>query len=180
MKQIKLNSISDRFFDEAWNLYEDSFPIEERRVLSTQSLIMKNPHYNFEIVRMNDRLIGIMLWWGFKNLRYIEHLATMPDQRGKGYGTQIVTQFIERDSRPILLEVEPVDNELKQSRINFYQRLGFKLNSHFYMQPSLNKESLPVRLLLMSYPHTMTTEELAVFVEECHPIIYTENTKQKT
>ena len=47
MKQIRLNNTSDTSFQKAWELYEDAFPIEERRTLSEQTIILENESYHF-------------------------------------------------------------------------------------------------------------------------------------
>ncbi len=42
MKLIRLKHISDNYFQKAWKLYEDAFPIEERKLLDNQSYILQN------------------------------------------------------------------------------------------------------------------------------------------
>jgi ribosomal protein S18 acetylase RimI-like enzyme len=175
MNQIKVTDISDVYFQKAWELYENSFPVDERRTIKTQGKIMKMKNYNFEIILNYGVFIGFMFWWKFNNLRYIEHFATSHKYRCKGYGESILRGFVERDNKPILLEVELPEGEIEQRRINFYQRIGFKLNNHLYVQPSLSIQTSSVKLLLMSYPDYLSEKDVSLFVKECHPIIYLES-----
>jgi GNAT superfamily N-acetyltransferase len=172
MNSTRLTDRSDRYFKEAWALYMEAFPKEERRTLARQTEIMKAPYYNFEIFVQEARFVGFLLWWEFKNLRFIDHLATLPRQRGKGHGTGIMKQFLSRDTHPVILEVELPEDVLKQRRIHFYENLGFKLNLHSYLQPPLQAGCDALALRLMSYPVKITEASAAAFVKNYHPMIY--------
>ena len=90
MEQIRLENISDNFFKEAWVLYENSFPMEERRLIDSQAKVMKHLKYNFDILIKEEQFIGLLFWWEFDNLRYIEHFATVENLRDKGFGKLIL------------------------------------------------------------------------------------------
>ena len=172
MEHIRLTDSSHHLFQEAWELYEQSFPLEERRPLPWQHDIMPHANYHFELILQEDVLTGILLWWSFEEVRYIEHFATVPALRGRGYGKRILEAFIKRETRPILLEVEPPHEEVQQRRIRFYQQNGFVLNHHFYQQPPYHHGQPPLTLLLMSYPTIVSAETVAHFVAKRHPLIY--------
>ncbi|WP_299818325.1 GNAT family N-acetyltransferase [uncultured Pontibacter sp.] len=172
MKYIRLKDASHRLFEEAWELYQNSFPLEERRPLPWQLDIMPQANYHFELILQEGSFIGLLLWWSFEEVRYIEHFATVPAVRGKGYGKRILHAFVNRDTRPVLLEVELPQEEIKRRRIRFYEQSGFVLNHHFYQQPSYHQGQQPLTLLLMSYPTTVTAEDVAHFVSVRHPLIY--------
>jgi hypothetical protein len=38
MKKLRLNCISDYYFQSAWELYEEAFPLEERRSIDRCSI----------------------------------------------------------------------------------------------------------------------------------------------
>ena len=172
METIKLRDIKHPYFARAWALYEEAFPLEERRLIISQITIMNHPNYHFELILQDDCFLGILLWWGFDDLRYIEHFATLPAHREKGYGKEILESFIQRDSRLIVLEVELPDEEIEQRRIQFYERIGFHLTDHYYQQPVYHEGDQPLQLLMMSYPICISAEELAHFIKDYHPIIY--------
>jgi len=174
MEQIRLKNISDNFFQEAWVLYENSFPLEERRLLDSQAKIFKNDDYNFDIVIEDEQFIGFVLWWEFDNLRYIEHFATTEHLRNKGYGKLILDTFIKRNHIPIILEVELPNSKICQRRIKFYERIGFRLNTHYYEIPPQHKGFSPLELLIMSFPSSISEKDVKNFIEQCHPIIFKE------
>ena len=177
MEKIRLTDISHPYFAKAWALYGDAFPLDERRSLNSQTSIMSHPNYHLELIFQDDCFLGILFWWGFVDLRYIEHFATLPDHRGKGYGKDILHDFKQRDSRFLVLEVElPVD-EINKRRIQFYKRLGFYLTDHLYYQPAYREGGLPIQLMLMSYPSGISAEEVEYFVTMGHPVIYCSITK---
>jgi GNAT superfamily N-acetyltransferase len=172
MRKIRLTNTSDDYFPDAWSLYNDAFPSDERRLLSHQIEILSLNYYHFEVLLNENDFIGIVLWWEFEDLKFIEHLAIQPSQRAKGYGKEILSTFITRDNRPVLLEVELPENKINENRILFYQKLGFKLNYHSYSQPSMRIGSQPVELYLMSFPDPISEELVSNFILQYHPRIY--------
>ena len=157
---------------EAWQLYESSFPQEERRTLEVQGKIMKNTEYNFEVILSGDSVLGFILWWEFKDMVFVEHFATSPELRGQGYGKTILQEFLKRSQRPVILEVELPEPGIKERRIAFYERLGFTLNTHNYVQPPMQKGCGELPLFLMSYPEKFSKESVSHFVDNYHPLIY--------
>lgn len=172
MKQIRLKNISDDYFYKAWELYEDAFPMQERRLLDAQIVVMKKVNYHFDLIIDNKQLIGFLLWWNFETYRYVDHFATAIHQRNKGFGKLILENFMKINDKPILLEVELPNSTIDQRRIKFYERIGFKLNQHYYEVPPLKKGQPPLELLLMSYPDYLSTKDVEQFIEKCHPIIF--------
>ncbi|WP_420573293.1 GNAT family N-acetyltransferase [Kordia sp.] len=172
MRFIRLKNISDNYFQKAWALYEDAFPLEERRLLDEQSYIFQNDRYHFDILIDKDQFLGFILWWDFKTYRYIDHFATPVKQRNKGIGKFILNNFIERNDKSIILEVELPTSRINERRIKFYQRLGFQLNQHHYEIPPLKENQSPLQLLIMSYPSLITNKDVEHFVEKYHPVIF--------
>ncbi|MFI3265807.1 MAG: GNAT family N-acetyltransferase [Rikenellaceae bacterium] len=162
----RITSEKDTLFSFCWELYLSSFPEIERRDLDYHTQALTYTQFHFDAILYQGKAVGLISWWDFDNLRYIEHLATSSAVRGKGLGAQIITDFINEDSKDILLEVEHPTNELSTRRVGFYERLGFVLNDHRYFQPSyrqIDGEELP--LLIMSYPHPISQERLQEFVD---------------
>jgi ribosomal protein S18 acetylase RimI-like enzyme len=173
MNCTRIKNTEHPLFGQAWNLYKKSFPPEERRPLRMQNRIMDNPLYHVDIITGKDKFIGFILWWGFENVRYIEHLATSPRLRGKGYGRRILENFISKSAIPVLLEVEHPTTEINKRRIGFYRRTGFVLNEHIiYKHPPYRKGGEYVSLMLMTCPDAITEKEAGRFCEEYHPVIH--------
>jgi Acetyltransferases len=166
MKYTRVKNTEHPFFKKAWNLYKKSFPPEERRQLCTQRKIMDNPLYHFEIITDNNEFTGFILWWDFENIRYIEHLAILPQLRGKGYGQHVLKRFTSRPEIPTLLEVEHPDTEINKRRIDFYQRIGFVINKYEYKQPPYKKRGNYVPLILMTYPKIISKENINLFCQQ--------------
>ncbi len=173
MESIRLRHINQTHFQDAWDLYENAFPKDERRALGLQKEIMKNPNYHFDIVRLDGIFVGFILWWQFEGIKYIEHLATEPKFRGKGYGKIIVEQFISKSRDDIILEVEMPSNSINKRRIAFYERLNFKLNPHYYEQLPMQKGGKPIQLQLMTYPDKLTDAKLLAFKENFRKMCFT-------
>ncbi len=172
MRQIRLKHISDTYFYNAWRLYEDAFPIEERRLLDDQECIFKKDNYHFDVLIDKNQFIGFILWWDFDTCKYIEHFATSIEYRNRGLGKLILTKFIAGNDTDILLEVELPVSSMNKRRIQFYERIGFKLNQHYYEIPPVIKDASPLQLLLMSYPDFVSSKVVSHFIENYHPVIF--------
>lgn len=172
MKQIRLKNTTDLYFHEMWKLYQEAFPVEEQRTLEEQSLILKKDDYHLYVFLAEEQFIGFIMWWDFTPYRYIDHFATAVKNRNKGFGKTILTQFLEQNTKPVLLEVELPTSDINQRRIQFYERLGLKLNPHFYTIPTVDADQRPWQLLVMSYPDLITEKDLKQFVEQYHPILF--------
>jgi len=172
MKLIRLKHISDNYFQKAWKLYENAFPVEERRLLDNQSYILQNDNYHFDVLIDKDQFIGFILWWDFDTHRYIDHFATALKQRNKGIGKLILNKFIDSDNKSIILEVELPTSNINERRIKFYERIGFKLNQHYYEIPVIKEDLSSLQLLIMSYPNLISKKDIDLFVAKNHPIIF--------
>lgn len=172
MKQIRLKNTTDNYFQITWELYEAAFPPEERRSIDAQARVMQKPNYHFDIITDEKQFIGFLLWWDFETHRYIDHFATSTQQRNKGFGKLILEKFLNNNDKPILLEVELPNSTINQRRIKFYERIGFKLNQHYYEVPSIKEDQTSLQLLLMSHPTVLSVKDVEQFVKICHPIIF--------
>ena len=135
--KIEIKPLSKPFENEACNLFEAAFPIEERR---PSDLWVKyhysNEKFEIKLIFVDGIFQGILTYWNFDDFIYIEHFATLSTIRGRGIGSEALNAFIESyKSQPIVLEVEPPIDSITQRRINFYERHGFTLTNKTYIQP---------------------------------------------
>lgn len=179
LKRTRLHNANERMFSKVWELYTKSFPADERRLLVAQLGVMGKKEYRCEWVALDGEFAGLLFWWSILGVRFIEHLAISPDQRGKGYGRGILIEFIAESAAPILLEVEKpelamtgAEKELRERRIKFYSKLNFVLNRHDYTQPAYFSGGERLNLYVMSYPEPLSREALGEFVYNCHPVIF--------
>ena len=158
MELLRVNT-TNPYYAEAEDLMKDAFPPEERRPLAEQrDYADHNPLFRPHVVLDNGKFAGLLNFWQLDGFLYAEHLATLPSLRGKGLGQRVMEKLINDSSLPIVLEVEPPTDELKQRRIGFYQRCGFMLWEHrTYMLPPYSAQlpSIPLRLMV----HGQLSEE---------------------
>ncbi len=138
--------------EEIQKLYEDAFPLRERRDFSAllDLLVIEN----MELKAINDfsLIIGFLIQWEFKSFNYIEHLAIDPSQRGKNYGTKVMKKIIGNSDKILLLEVEPPHDDISNKRILFYEKLGMKVCPFTYEQPPYREDEKSFPMLIMSFP----------------------------
>ncbi|MFI3269405.1 MAG: GNAT family N-acetyltransferase [Rikenellaceae bacterium] len=159
--------LSAALFAEAWKIYEYSFPRNERRTLEDQELRMADDRYNFEVaLNAEDEVVGIVCYWifsdeeGAKNTErdedaakyiYLEHLATSKELRNGGFGAKTL-DHLKSLNLPMLLEIEPPEDELTRRRQGFYERSGFVLNEYNHRHTPYRADTGDVTLRIMSYP----------------------------
>lgn len=169
----RVTSVDDCLFQFAWDLYVASFPEQERRELDYQREALEVGEFYADVVLESDKPIGILFWWSLSDLVYVEHLATSPAVRGRGYGDRILRELIERSDKPIILEVEHPTCEMSRRRIGFYERVGFTLSDLHYSHPSYQQPSDErVELMIMTHPQAITEHELAKFTSKEFPKIH--------
>lgn len=161
-------------YDEAERLMQSAFPPEERRPTAQQrDYTDHNPRFHACLIMENKRFLGLLNYWTLDGFAYIEHLATLPELRGKGIGQQALQLFTNRIERPVILEVEPPTDGLTARRIAFYQRCGFKLWEHnSYIQPPYSPDLPSVPLLLMAYGPADETSDFEHILHELHTCVY--------
>lgn len=176
IQRKNISTIKDPLFQFCWELYRAAFPENERRGLDYHIETMSKEQFHCDVVLDNDEPIGILFWWDLGEFTFVEHLATIPTVRGKGYGSQILNKLISSGEKPILLEVEHPCNEICRRRIKFYERIGFVLNHYPYYQLSFKQiKGEPLSLLVMTHPKAITESELKSFISKEFPIIHFRN-----
>lgn len=168
----KKNPMSRGQFSRLFELMEYSFPQNERRDFKEQFEEFQKPLFRSLVLSENDKIIGFLNYWELSELIYIEHFAIDRTLRGKGLGTGLVGKFREiTENRPAVLEAEPPElNDTAFRRVEFYKRLGFRLNDYGYLQPPYRAGETPVRLVIMSSPNALSPEEF----ERARSTIYRE------
>ena len=145
---IKFNPVktTDTSYAFVENLLHESFPEEERRDDDMQRYNTdNNPLFTAYLITDDAENIGKL-----SGFLYVEHLATSPGVRNKGYGKMIMQALLNNfpDSK-IVLEVELPEDEFSKRRIGFYERNGFTLCEKPYMQPPYRKSGSPIPMYIM-------------------------------
>ncbi len=160
-------------FDEVYDLMVTSFPSSERRTYEDQKALLEKENYEIEINRNEDgELLSFMAIWQLETSHFIEHLAVSPLSRGGGVGGKVMKAMMDKSEKPVLLEVEHPENDIAKKRIQFYERLGFHLNTHEYVQPPIQEGEEPLPLHIMSYPHPIKEEDFSYFKDDIFTQLY--------
>lgn len=172
-----IQDITDAYWTEFIDTYTSSFPVEEQRPIdSIISLILKEKRFKAMILlNESNHFIGFITTWKFASFIYIEHFALSSVYRSRGYGSQALRSFIQKNSLPIVLEVEPPIDAFSQRRIRFYERCGFTVYNYDYTQPPYTPDLSSVSLRLMgTLPMTLSVEHVASTLhQEVYKVIET-------
>ena len=148
----------------------EAFPEKERHELAIQRRMLDEPNYHYDIYSHSGQLVGIMLWWELPAWCYLAHFASAEALRNQGFGSKMLQDYIGRQQKQIILEVEIPMDPLDHRRIGFYRRNGFILNDHPYQIPAMGKSpALPFHL--MTYPEVLSDSELSEFEKQLFPIL---------
>ncbi len=158
----------------------EAFPPEERRPQEKQrDFTDHNALFHPHAVVEDGMFAGLLNYWSLGNFIYIEHLATLPSLRGGGLGRRILQKLMEKETLPIVLEVEPPTTDLTRRRIGFYTRCGFTLwDGQDYLQPPYAPHLPAVPLLLMVHGALDETRDFQRICKEIHNHVYSYNTNQ--
>ncbi|HVI43632.1 MAG TPA: GNAT family N-acetyltransferase [Chitinophaga sp.] len=153
-------------------LYEDTFPHEEKRNWSRQLQLMAAG--KLQLLRLhddNDVFAGFIFYWNLHDFIFIEYFAIHPAMRGGGMGSQIMQQLDEQFTH-IVLEVEPPITETAIRRIVFYERLGYITFPQIYHQPPHHDGYPPLELRLMQKGLVMDEKAFSRIKERLYCEVY--------
>ena len=162
MKRIRITDHSSPHFAKAWELYQESFPLRNRRLLEDQQAALQEDGYHFEVLEQAGRFIGILLYWENARFIYVEHLAIDPTFQGGGMGTKVM-DLLMQVGKKIILAIEPIVDQLTADRLNFYTRLGFWENTFLHIQPPYRSEFEGRKLHLLSWPKRLDADAYNAF-----------------
>lgn len=136
-------------FDAVFDIMTASFPPEEYRKKEKQFALLDDKSYEIAVLKDGKRITAFIAAWKCDGFVFIEHLAVSCELRGKGLGSQLVKQYAETSSLPLVLEVEDDTSDISLKRIEFYKRLGFVLTDIGYPQPNLtpSERVIPLRIM---------------------------------
>lgn len=127
---------------------------------------MEQPAYELIAVQEEDRVVGFLSAWNLPRFCYLEHFAFSPECRGGGFGTRTLKEYLTGKTSPVILEIDPLVDEISRRRCGFYERLGFVLTDHEHYQPPFRRGDSPVLLRIMSYGRGITDAEYDEFNKE--------------
>lgn len=130
-------------------LYEQSFPLYERRDWYKLAEMTTISAMNVSIYHHDDALMGFCIWWNFKGFLYIEHLATHPNYRKRGVATRLLKDLLSFEQQ-VVLEIEPPVDATGANRLAFYRNAGLQTIAFSYEQPAYRKGDPALSMWLMA------------------------------
>ena len=163
MKSVNIQDLGHPIFETFKALYTSSFPIFEQRTIKQQEEAFSDTNYHLTGYEENGNFIGFISYWEFDTYIYIEHFAINTHIRGKGYGTELLQDFIKLTDKIVLLEIDPIVDEVSKARLRFYQKCGFYENCHSHKHPSYRSEYSPHPLIVLTTQRPISNEEYQIF-----------------
>jgi len=169
----KIENSSDLLFVKMYELYRSAFPAVERRSLGSLEHIL-NYEENFEIDALlkDGEFVGFFTFWTFERFVFGEHFAIDSKMRGQNIGSEVVKMLAEKVNLPFVLEVEMPTDAQSIRRIDFYERLGFKVLSHSYAQPYYDGSGKLLPLLLMSNNYHFADKHFSLIKNTVYKNVY--------
>lgn len=146
-----------------WKLYESAFPETERRALAQHASALKDASFHCLHLSDSQGFVGILSYWRWGKLNYVEHLAIASERRGQGLGHAALSMV----SSPCILEIEPVIDAATARRLSFYESCGFTRLPHPHMQLAYQHGLPAVELWLLAKP-VFTNQEVEEFESLYH------------
>ena len=156
----RITQVNHPLYKKAMNLYEISFPFHEHREALSQSRILCQSTYHFDVVSDDKEFVGEALYWEIGDFLYIEHFCVLPSMRNKRYGQKILEVL---QTKPLILEIDPPVDEISRRRQGFYERCGFVENPYLHIHPPYHKDCSGHELVVMSSPKKLTQNEYDMF-----------------
>lgn len=133
---------------EWWQLYETAFPASERRSRVQHAAALQDAAFHCLHLADEEGFAGILSYWQWPGLSFVEHLAIVESRRGQGLGHRV----LELLPQPFILEIEPVVDAPTARRLAFYESCGLVRLPQPHVQLAYQAGQPDVPLWLLSKP----------------------------
>lgn len=172
MQIAHIHAADSPHFQQVWEIYRTSFPLREQRTYTHQSTAFKSPLYHMDAYLQDGEVAGFIDYWIFPDYAYIEHYAMAETARGKGYGTHILQDFLTRMAgRTVVLEIDPVVDEISTRRLHFYQNLGFQESPFRHDCHAYQPDEEEGELWVLTWPATVDCDFYERFYLDLHQTV---------
>ena len=162
MESIRCTDPQSPILHQLFAVYEQSFPLHERRSFAAQKHLLAHPQYHCDCLLAQAVPVGLLWYWSDADMRYIEHFAIDPRCRGQQLGSRALTAFLSQPGK-VVLEIDPPTTDIARRRQRFYTRLGFCHCPQSHTHPAYHTQFAPHPLVLMAAPAPLTTGEFVRF-----------------
>lgn len=153
---FNIGTIKD--LDLVYNLFETSFPPEERISLEQLTKLMKSNKYKLILAtqKTNKDLVGFAFVYISENTQmlWLDFIAIGNNYQNRGYGNILFNQILAllgEGYKGLFLEIEIPDfiDTNKSKRLSFYEKLGCKVLNNTYFLPTPDNK---LEMILMYKP----------------------------
>ena len=166
-----IDSCTHPSYKDFQELYDTSFPIFEQRTHEQQMEAFQNKAYKLLAFTEGNVFLGFISYWQFDTYCYIEHFAINARLRGKGYGSKLLDCFVRSMNKIVLLEIDPITDNISEARLRFYQRCRFHENPHPHKHPVYRNGYCPHPLIVLTTQREISPKEYRQFDADLRNIV---------
>ena len=159
-------NMNNELYNQFKTLYSSSFPIFEQRTQEQQAWAFEQAEYHLSGYTDEGKWIGFISYWEFDSYIYIEHFAIDSGLRGQGYGSKVLKAFVEQKGKVILLEIDPIVDDVSAARLRFYTHCGFHTNPYPHRHPAYREGCQPHPLVVLTAPQSISEAEYQRFYDD--------------
>ena len=162
MNTERITSPLHPLYKQALELYQISFPLHEQREAFSQTAILHDDAYHFDLIYDAGTFVGLVLYWETPDYIYIEHFCILPEMRNRKYGQRTLS-LLKARQKTLILEIDPPIDAISMRRKGFYERCGFVENPYPHIHPPYHKGNKGHELVIMSSPAPISQAEYDAF-----------------
>ena len=163
---------SDPALTAAGRVYADSIRGDERKPVQWLIELPGRAEYRLLVHETESSADGMAVVFWTSAFSLLEYLAVDQTRRGSGVGTHLFHAAVQVcQDRPMLIEVDPVTDELSQTRQQFYHRQGCRTLDVNYKMPLTTP---PMAMDLMIHPGESRPDDKTIrrWIGEIHRRVY--------
>lgn len=171
IQEIGVQNANGRLYNAFKALYSSSFPVFEQRTEAQQAWAFGQAEYHLAGYTDEEKWIGFISYWEFDTYIYIEHFAIDATLRGQGYGSRVLKAFVEKKDKTVLLEIDPIVDEVSAARLRFYTHCGFQTTPYTHRHPAYREGFPPHPLVVLTAPVAISEEEYRRFYSDLCEVV---------
>lgn len=135
---MKIVKFKQEYYNQIFEIYEKSFPIEERYI--TLDKMIKQENTELYCLVNEEDIVGFVYLIFYQNMIFILYLAVNAYNRSNGYGSYILKWCLNKYmDKKIYLNIEEVKKDVKDYETRL-KRLKFYLKNDFFITSYISKE----------------------------------------